>query len=216
MPRLLKTLLAALAVGMLSSCFGAKGAVVIGADGAGVITLEYRVASAMLAVGAEDGNANSPTFPAGRKDFEHAVSRINGLSLTDYSIAYTQKDTVYTVSLAYKTLPALAAFLDATGTACKIPQTTNGHHSLTLAFLPEARHYPAYISKQLSPLFKDYNFNFTLTFPSTPTITLHNKTGAVVTALPAGKVSTTGRNVSFSAPMDALLTKGGGIIEAIW
>jgi hypothetical protein len=109
------SVLTALGAGLLCSCVGLSSDIVLNADGAGTIRLEYRVSRYFEAIGALDGNAGWPAFPVGREDFERSLGRLKGLRLDSFSSSADERDQVTKAVISFSRLEDILPLLDSGG-----------------------------------------------------------------------------------------------------
>jgi len=200
----------------LSSCLGVSADITIKADGSGKIALEYRVSQALESIGRLDGNEKMPAIPVGRTDFERTISRIPGLKLSKYGVkdirnASGGSDLVTSAVLDFKDTSALLAFLDSTGSHASMVQEGQGRLlRLTLLDPSDGISNPDLLSL-LREVSGNYEFVIILNLP---------RNAALVTipaSIPAAKLVSSGRKVSFNIGMGELLTlKDGVALEIRW
>jgi hypothetical protein len=190
--------------------------ITIKADGSGKIDLTYRVSQALESIGRLDGNEKMPAVPVGRVDFERTVSRIPGLKLSKYGSKNIRSDSgssdlVTNVTLDFKDTTALLAFLDSTGSHTAMVQEGQGALlRLTLLDPSDGLSNPDLLSL-LQKVSGTYEFGITLNLPRNASIT------TIPAAVPAAKVVSSGRKVSFHIGMGELLSlKEGLALEIRW
>jgi hypothetical protein len=201
---------------VLSSCLGVSAGITIKADGSGKIDLEYRVSQALESLGRLDGNERMPAIPVGKADFERSLARIPGLRLTNYSSndirnASGGSDLVTNVTLDFKDTGALLAFLDSTGSRAALVQDGEGK-LLRLTLLEPSG---GVLNPDLLALLREvsgaYEFGISLNLPGNASITM------IPASVPAAKLVSNGKKVSFSIGMDELISlKEGLALEIRW
>jgi len=202
---------------VLNSCLGVSADITIKADGSGKIALTYRVSQALESMGRLDGNEKMPAIPVGRTDFERTVSRIPGLKLSKYSSKNTRSDSgggsdlVTNITLDFKDTTALLAFLDSAGSHAAMPQEgTNSLLRLTILDPSDGISNPDLLSL-LREVSGGYELVITLNLPRNATLT------TIPASIPAAKLVSSGKKVSFTIGMGELLTLGDGVaLEIRW
>ncbi|MDR0636380.1 MAG: hypothetical protein LBF87_04810 [Treponema sp.] len=193
---------------LLSSCIGVNADMVLRANGSGSITLEYHVSQFLESLGKLDGNENWPLIPVGRADFERSVQRIEGLKLVSFASRKREADIVYTVKLEFSGLDALVRFLDATGNRAVLTQEAGTTRlSLTLSSGQD-------IDPDLLSLFasvsQPYSIAISLSAPNNADLSVSGD-------IAGASIVPSGRKVSFSAPLPALLKQNAGaIVDIQW
>jgi len=207
-------LLCLLAV-ILNSCLGVSADITIKADGSGKIALEYRVSQALESIGRLDGNEKTPAVPVSRTDFERTVSRIPGLKLSQYSSKNIRNDSggsdlVTNVTLDFKDTSALLAFLDSAGSNAVMVQEAQGA-LLRLTLLDPSSEGIA--NPDLLSLLREvsgsYELGLSLNLPRNASIT------TIPATVPAAKLVSGGKRVSFSIGMGELLSMKEGLVLEI-
>jgi hypothetical protein len=183
---------------LLSSCIGVNADMVLRANGSGTITLEYRVAQFLESLGKLDGNENWSLIPVGRADFERSVRRIDGLKLVSFASKKQETDIVYTVKLEFSSLDALVRFLDATGNRVVLTQEA-GKTRLSLT-LSRGKDIDPELLSLFTRVSQLYSIALSLSTPNNATLSV---SGDIVGA----SIVPSGRKVSFSAPLPALLNQ---------
>jgi len=207
-------LLLCLSAVVLNSCLGVSADITIKADGSGTISLEYRVSQALESMGKLDGNG--PAIPVGRADFERSVSRIPGLRLSKYSSKDIRSasgggDLVTNVTLDFKDTAALLAFLDSAGTHAALVQEGEGKLLRLTLLDPSGGITNPDLFALLQEISGGYDFNISFTLPKNATIKMIPET------VPAAKLVSNGKKVSFSIGMGELLSLNEGVgLEIRW
>ena len=111
----------------LCSCIGVSADISVRANGSGKILLEYRVSQMAESLGRLDGNESWQTVPLGRPDFERTLDRIPGMRLVSFSTKNRGKDIINRAEMEFKTIDALLAFLDHSGTSVSFKQENGGN-----------------------------------------------------------------------------------------
>jgi len=210
-----KILLLCLSAVVLNSCLGVSAFITIKADGSGNIALEYRVSQALESMGRLDGNEARPAVPVGRADFERSVSRIPGLRLSKYSSKDLRSasgggDLVTSVVLDFKDTAALLAFLDSTGSRAALVQEGTGQLLRLTLLEPSGGITNPDLLALLREISGGYEFNISFTLPKNADIKMIPET------VPAAKLETGGKKVSFSIGMGELLSLKDGVGLEIW
>jgi len=206
-----KLLPACLAALVFSSCIGISADITINADGSGKIDLEYRVSQSLESIGRLDGNENKPAVPVGKTDFERTIARIPGLKLSKYTSkdvpnASGGSDLVTKATLDFASTAALLAFLGSEGTL-----TQEGAGSLLrLTILEPSKVSNSELLSLLRENSEGYDFSISFSLPRNASIEM-------VPSVPAAKLISKGKKVSFSISMGDLLSlKEGLVLEIRW
>jgi len=206
----LNILLLCLAAVVFSSCLGVSADITIKADGSGKLALTYRVSQALESIGRLDGNEKMPAVPVSKLDFERTVSRIPGLKLSKYGSKNVRNssggsDLVTNVILDFKDTTALLSFLDSTGSRATLVQEGQGA-LLRLTFLePSGGITNPDVLALLQEVSGAYELDITLNLPRNATLT------TIPASIPAAKVISSGKKVSFSISMGELLGMKEGL-----
>jgi hypothetical protein len=194
---------------LLSSCIGVNADMVLRANGSGTIALEYRVSRFLENLGKLDGNENWPLIPVGRADFERTAQRIDGLKLVSFAAKEAEPDIVYTVKLEFATLDALVRFLDATGNRATLTREAGKTH-LSLALTDGAQSIDPDLLSLFTGVSQPYSIALSLSAPN-------NAALSVSSDLAGASIVPSGRKVSFSAPLPALLNQSAGTtVDILW
>jgi hypothetical protein len=199
---------------VLNSCLGVSADITIKADGSGKIDLEYRVSQALESLGRFDGNEGMPAIPVGKVDFERSVARIPGLKLSEYSAkdvrgASGGADLVTKTALDFKDTGALLAFLDSTGSGASMVQAGEGR-LLRLSLLEPSTVTDPDLLALLKKISEGYDFSISFNLPKNASIEM-------IPSVPAAKLVSNGKRVSFSIGMGELLAlKDGMVLEIRW
>jgi len=210
-----KILLIGFAAVVLSSCLGVSADITIKADGSGTIAMEYRVSRAPESIGRLDGNENMPAVPAGKEDFERTVARIPGLKLSKYSSKEKPDgsggaDLVTNVTLAFKNTDALLAFLDGSGSYAALDEES-GSKLLRLVLFEPMEPVSDDLLALLREFYSDYELGLSFSLPKNAAL------ATIPAQVPAAKLVTNGKKVSFSIGMGGLLSLTDGLtLEIKW
>jgi len=171
------------------------------------------VSRELESLGRLDGNESLPAVPVGRKDFERAAARISGLELLKYSEkevggASGTRDLVTRVTLAFTDIGALLAFLDGTGSRAALVREGEGN-LLRLSLLDPRDPVSDDLLALLREAYAGYALGFSFNMPKNADI----KT--IPAPIPAAKITTNGKNVSFSIGMGELLALNDGLVLEI-
>ncbi|MDR1326128.1 MAG: hypothetical protein LBK00_08855 [Treponema sp.] len=186
---------------LLSSCIGVNADMVLQANGSGSITLEYHVSQFLESLGKLDGNENWPLIPVGRADFERSVQRIDGLKLVSFATKKLDPDIVYTVKLEFSSLDVLVRFLDATGSRAVLTQEA-GKTRLSL-MLSSGQDIDPDLLSLFTSVSQPYSIALSLSAPNNATLSVSGDTDGA-------SIVPSGRKVSFSAPLPAILKQSAG------
>jgi hypothetical protein len=205
-----------LMMGVLGSCMGLSSEIVIGRDGSGTITLEYRISRMVESLGKLDGNERWLPIPVGQADFERTVARIEGLSMSSFSSRIDDEDLINTVKLAFAHPQALVRFLDATGQRASWEGGPGGNR-LSLNLGGEAEIRDPELLSLAAALSEPYTLRFGLSLPGEAVLILRDSRGGVLEKPPAGTIESRGGRVVFSSPMADMLNSAGNFtMEARW
>jgi hypothetical protein len=211
-----KILLLCIATVVLSSCLGVSADITIKADGSGKIDLEYRVSQELESLGRLDGNESKPAVPVGRIDFERTAARIPGLRLSEYSSKDVRNsaggsDLVTSAVLDFKDSGALLAFLDSAGSRAALVQEGTGRLLRLTVLEPSKDITDPTLLSLLREISEGYNFSLSFNLPGNATIQ------TIPASIPAAKLVSNGKKVSFSISMGELLNlKEGLALEIRW
>ena len=194
---------------VLSSCLGVSADITIKADGSGKIDLGYRVSQALESLGRLDGNGSRPAVPSGKIDFDRTVARIPGLRLSGYSSkdirnASGGTDLVTNATLDFTGTDALLAFLDSSGSRATLTQDNTGSLLRLVILEPSESISDSDLLSLFREMSKGYDFNISLSLP-------RNANARTIPSVPAAKLVTNGKKVSFSIGMGELLSLTDGL-----
>ena len=211
-----KILPVCIAAVVLNSCLGVSADIAIKADGSGRLALEYRVSQELESLGRLDGNERMPAVPVGKTDFERSAARIPGLTLSKYSSkdvrnASGGRDLVTNVTLDFKDSSALLAFLDSAGShAALVHDGAGSLLRLTVLELSRGFRDPELLSL-LREISDGYNFSVSFSLPGNASVEM------LPSPVPAAKLVSNGKKVSFSISIGELLSlKEGLVLEIRW
>jgi hypothetical protein len=195
---------------VLNSCLGVSADITIKADGSGKIALEYRVSQALESLGRLDGNESRPAVPVSKTDFERTIARIPGLRLSGYVSKDIRNasgggDLVTKAALDFKDTGSLLAFLDSTGTRATLVQTDTGALLCLTLLEPSGGITNADLLSLLRTISEGYDFSISFTLPKNASIQM------APSPVPAAKLVTDGKKVSFSIGMGELLSLNEGL-----
>jgi len=206
-----------LALAVFNSCLGVSAAVTVKADGSGKIELEYRVSQALESLGRLDGNESRPAVPVGRTDFERTAARIPGLTLSKYVSKSVRNgsggsDLVTNVTLDFKDLNSLAAFLDGSGVRAALVEENGSGKLLRLSLLePSDSVTDPDLLALLREISAGYDFTVSFNLPGKASVT------TIPAPIPAAKLEAKGKKASFSIGTGELLgLKEGLAVEIGW
>ena len=211
-----KMLLLCLPAFVLSSCLGVSADIAIKADGSGRIALEYRVSQELESLGRLDGNEGRPAVPVGRTDFERTVTRIPGLKLSGYVSRDVRKasggsDLVTKATLDFKDSSALLAFLDSTGSRASFVQDNAGSLLRLTVLEPSGSATDPDLLSLLRQISEGYEFSISFSLPRNASVVM------IPASVPAAKLVSNGKKVSFSISMGELLSLKEGVgLEIRW
>jgi hypothetical protein len=190
---------------------GTSSLISLRSDGSGTITLEYRVAKELEALGKLDGNERWLPVPVGKADMERTVDRVEGLRLVSFSVREDGTDLVYSSRLDFDSPQALIAFLDVSGGHVKLDMEKR-----RLAFTFSGVENPeAGFRETVFSAFAGYEFSLGLTMPGAVSLRWLDENGAE-TRNP-GTCSVNGTALDFSSPMaDIILLEKTCTMEITW
>jgi hypothetical protein len=201
---------------VLNSCLGVSADITIRADGSGRIALEYRVSQELESLGRLDGNEGRPAVPVGKIDFERTVARIPGLRLSGYSSKNVRNasgggDLVTKATLDFKDSGALLAFLDSTGSHAALVRDGEGSLLRLTVLEPSKGVSDSGLLSLLRESSEGYDFSISFNLPG------NARVGMIPASVPAAKLVSNGKKVSFSISMGELLNlKEGLALEIRW
>jgi hypothetical protein len=192
----------------LNSCLGFDIDISLNQNNTGTINMEYLVSRSLDSLGRLDGNERWNTIPAGRADFERTIDRLPGLKLLSFSSSETEKNLVTRTKMEFSRLEGLMAFLDPGALRSSVTgDSRSGSLTLYLA-QPSERKDPA-LDKLIADAAASYSIKMSMSFPNEGTLSVTNSKGLPVAV---GEIITQGKRVSFSFPLNELLSSPDGII----
>ncbi|MDR2807827.1 MAG: hypothetical protein LBB43_02340 [Spirochaetaceae bacterium] len=201
-----RILLGVMVVLLLGSCLGIRSNIAIKANGSGTVMMEYRISQAIQSIGKLDGNANWPTVPVSKEDFERSIIRIPGLKLRSFKTKTTDNDIVMTIKLEFVDLDALVNFLDATGRHASIVQD-GGKKQLTLV-LSDEHSIDSDLINLAALLSTGYMFELHFSMPETGTLSVVDVNGKPIQGV---------NRTSLAIPMSQLLSYRDGVeLKLVW
>jgi len=210
------TLLLCLSAVVLNSCLGVSADITIKADGSGKIALEYRVSQELESLGRLDGNESRPAVPVGRTDFERTAARIPGLKLSGYSSRDVRKasggsDLVTKATLDFKDTNALLTFLDSTGSRAALVHDGTGSLLRLTVLEPSGMVTAPDLPSLLRQISEGYEFSISFSLPRNASVVM------IPSSVPAAKLVSNGKKVSFSISTGELLSLKEGVgLEIRW
>ncbi|MDR3115034.1 MAG: hypothetical protein LBU25_05880 [Treponema sp.] len=201
---------------LLSSCIGVQADISLRPDGSGTLVLEYRFSRMAEALGKLDGNERWPLIPVGKADFERTQERIPGLRLVSFSTQEDKTDQYYRVKLEFADPDVLVRFLDATGQGASLVQEP-GKYRLTLTFTEGIDSVDPDLLALLDAVSAGYVLTVNLSFPAEGFLRVYDRDGGSLDALPGMRMVPQGKQVSFTAPLGAVLQYNRGLyMEIRW
>jgi hypothetical protein len=168
--------------------------------------MEYRISQAIQSIGQLDGNANWPTVPVSKADFERSIIRIPGLKLRSFKTKTTDNDIVMMIKLEFADLEALVRFLDATGRHASFTQ--NGAKRQLRIMLSEEHAIEPELLSLAALLSTGYMFELHFSLPGDGTLSGVDAQGKPIQGV---------RGTSVAIPMPDLLAYRDGVqIELVW
>ena len=201
---------------LFSSCFGVSLEISLNQNGSGIIALEYQVSRAIESLGKLDGNERWNTIPVGREDFERTMDRLPGMKLLSFSSKENEKNLITNAKMEFNNLQALQTFLDAGGRRSSFSgDARSGHIFMTLTEGNDKEN--AGLTKLLAEISENYAVKITMDFPSAGNLKITNNKGLPLTEIPGSEIVSSGKKVSCSFPLYAVLSSTEGInVELQW
>jgi hypothetical protein len=203
----------------MASCVGVRADIVIQANGAGTITVEYSVSQPLDNMGKLDGNERWRTVPVGEADFRRTVERLDGVELVSFALKTnaaqsTPAAVVNTVKLKFDAIDSLLGFLDATGERASFA-TENGKNKLTLTLAPKSGGIDPDLLALFATASSGYAYAVTVSAPAEGSLSVLDADGKPL-VIPDAEVRQ-GDPLSFSVPMGTLLSiEEGVVLEITW
>jgi len=104
-----RIMLACLCLAALTSCVSVESRLAIRDDGAGTLTLAYRIPRAVADIGRSSGARATVLLPVEKADFERGLAGIPGVRLARYRRRVTEADVSVTAEIAFERVEDLAA-----------------------------------------------------------------------------------------------------------
>ena len=207
---------------LLDSCLGFNADIVLNRNGAGTITLEYKISKSLDSLGKLDGNERWNTIPVGKADFERTLDRLPDIKLLSFSSKEDSKNLVISVKMEFGSIKGLLAFLDAGGRRTSF--TGDAGSGSMIFILGEGQAIGAALPAANSPLrelvkdaSKDYQVGMSMSFPGEGKLSISDTKGKTLPVISGAKIIPNGKKVSFSIPLNEVLTATDGInIEFSW
>jgi len=201
---------------VFSSCLGVSVDIAFDQRGAGDVTLEYQISKTLDALGKLDGNERWNTIPVGKADFERTIERLSGMKLTSFSSKEDKNDLTIKVKMEFEDLNSLMSFLDASGLRSSFSgDARSGRIFLTLT---EARaETNPVLEKLIAEISDTYSVKISMSFPNGGNARITNSRGIPITDMPGSETNSSGKKVSFSMPVYAVLSAAEGVnVEFQW
>jgi len=202
---------------LLSSCFGLNMDIALNQNGSGTVTLEYRVAKSLDALGRLDGNERWNTIPVGRADFMRTLDRLPEMKLLSFSAREDEKNIISSAKMEFQSIQGLMAFLDATGQSSSFSgDARSGSMKFTLSegsSLDET----SSLNKLLAGICEGYSVKVSMTVPSqgTKAVFVADKDGTPYSG--EGEISYSGNTHSCYLPLYSILSSRNGLnVEFRW
>ncbi|MHB9292963.1 hypothetical protein Holit_02080 [Hollandina sp. SP2] len=201
---------------LLSSCIGVQADISLRPDGSGTMVLEYRFSRMLESLGKLDGNERWPPVPLGKADFERTQERLPGLRLVSFSSQEDEKDRYHQVKVEFADPAVLVRFLDATGQRASLVQE-QGKYRLTLAFTEGMDKPDPDLLALLDTVAAGYALQVNLSLSGEGSLRVYDRDGRSLDTLPGMTLVSQGKQVSFMAPLGAVLTHNRGLnMEIGW
>jgi hypothetical protein len=168
-------------------------------------------------IGRLDGNEQWQIIPVGRADFERTLARIPGMKLVSFSSREQDNDIVNNVTLEFKDIETLLAFLDSTGSRAALNRS-NGSNRLSFILNKNAS---AEINANLLVLMRQvsagYKVRMSFTAEGNSTMTFTNGAGEVISPPPEVQAVLSGKKVSLEIGTGDILSLTNGIgVRVSW
>ena len=208
---------------LLNSCFGFNVDITLNQNGSGTLTLEYLIARSIESLGRLDGNERWNTIPVGRSDFQRSIDRLPEMKLLSFSSRENEKNLVSNVKMEFKNLPGLMAFLDSGGLRSSFSgDARSGSIFMTLSegAISRGQRDPD-LQKLITGVSESYRVKISMSFPNEGALVITNNRGSVLTPpalleqIPGCEITNSGKKVSCSFPLDAILSSTEGINIAL-
>jgi len=199
---------------VLNSCFGLNADITLNLNGSGTIALEYRIAKALDSLGKLDGNERWSTIPVGKADFERTLDRLPEMKLLSFSSREDAKDLIVDAKLQFATMQGLLAFMDASGRRMSYSGDAGGiagSGRLSLTLNEGIKNTNANLAKLISSVTDGYSVRMSVSFPGQGNLAMSDSQGKALTAIPGSVINSSGKTVSFSIPLNQVLSSSGGI-----
>jgi hypothetical protein len=171
-------------------------------------------------LGRLDGNENWPAIPVGKADFERSLARIPGLRLSSFSAQDVRntsggRDLLTKAVLGFKDTAALLAFLDNSGNSASLVQENRNSQTVNVLRLVLMEPSNELVNDDLYSLMREvsagYEFSITVSAPKNAALSL------TPSSIPAARVVSGGKKVSFAMDMGNLLELNQGLaLEIVW
>ena len=198
---------------LLNSCIGIGMDITLNQNGSGTIAIEYIISRSLDSLGKLDGNENWNTIPVGRADFMRTLDRIPGIKLLSFSSKENETDFIVNAKLEFDNLGTLMAFLDAGGRRSSLTGDARSG-SLTM-ILAEATNSGGKKNASLDGLIaavsERYQVKVSMSFPNAGSVGIISDQGISLQGLPGSEIVPTGKKVSFTLPLYAVLSSTDGI-----
>ena len=201
---------------LLSSCLGVSLDISFDQNGSGTVAMEYHVSRLVESLGKFDGNERWNTIPVGKADLERSLDRLPDMNLLSFSSKENERDLVTNIKMKFENLNALMTFLDAGGRRSSFSaDARSGYIIFTLAEGNEKEN-PA-LARLLADISETYAIKITMDLPGTGELKITNNKGVPLPQIPGSNVVSSGKKVSCSIPLNAVLSSSDGInLEFRW
>jgi len=201
---------------VFSSCLGVSVDIAFDQRGAGDVTLEYHISKTLDALGKLDGNERWNTIPVGKADFERTIERLPGMKLTSFSSKEDKNDLIIKVKTEFGDLNSLMSFLDASGLRSSFSGDANSGRIFLILTEARAERNPV-LEKLIAEISDTYSVKISMSFPNSGNARITNSRGIAITDMPGSETNSSGKKVSFSMPLSAILSAAEGVtVEFQW
>jgi hypothetical protein len=200
----------------LCSCLGVNVDISLNQNGSGNLALEYRISQVLDALGRLDGNERWNTIPVGRADFERTMDRLPGIKLTSFSSKEDKNDLIINAKMEFENLNSLMSFIDASGLRSSF--SGDAHSGRIFMVINDARpRINTALESLIAEISLPYSVKMAMSFPNEGTVKITNNRGFSLTEIPGSTIISSGKKVSFSLPLNSVLSSSDGInVEFLW
>jgi len=186
-----------------NSCLGLSMDIQLNSGGSGKLFIEYKISKMLGNIGSLDGNENWLTIPVGENDWRRTLARIDGASLSSFSMSETGQDNIIKVIVDYDNLKTLLMIIDPEGKYSSADIRNNsGQFNIVFKNSDLSRYN---IDQNMIPLinsmFEGYNFSVSFIAPVNSRFSITNGEGRNLILPSSAQVVQSGRKTSFTVGM---------------